>query len=183
MCVLYARADHMRSVDTKMTDPLEGVSPPDFDGFFRAEYGGLLRTMYLACGNRGEAEELAQATMVRAFERWEIVSAAASPRGYVYQMALNLHRSRLRHLAAVLRHRERVPTPTDPAEVAVDRADTFRALRSLGIQDREALLLVEWLGMSSDEAGQVLGIAASSVRGRVQRARESFRRILGEHDE
>lgn|SRR5919106_1850689 len=177
------RAELMHRVDTTMIDPLEGVSPRDFDSFFQAEYRGLLRTMYLACGNRAEAEELAQATMVRAFERWDVVSAAASPRGYVYKMALNLHRSRLRHLAAALRHTEHLLSPTDPADVAVDRADTLRALRALRLQDREALLLVEWLGMSSDEAGQVLGVAASSVRGRVQRARESFRRILGEHDD
>jgi RNA polymerase sigma-70 factor, ECF subfamily len=173
----------MRSLKTNRSDPLEGIRLLDFDSFFREEYQRLLKTMYLACGNRAEAEDLSQAAMVRAYERWSIVSAASSPSAYVYGIALNLHRSRLRHVAVVLRHRETAVPPHDPADVAIDRADTIRALRALSTEDRHALLLVEWLGMSSEDAGRVLGIAASSVRSRVQRARESFRRAFGERDD
>lgn len=173
----------MRSLQTEKPNPLEGIRLLDFDTFFRTEYERLFKTMYLACGNRAEAEDLSQAAMVRAYERWDTVAAAESPSAYVYQIALNLHRSRLRHIAVVVRHRERPAPAHDPAEAAIDRADTLRALRALSIEDRHALLLVEWLGMSSEDAGRALGIAASSVRGRVQRARESFRRAFGERND
>ena len=55
--------------------------------------------LYLLTGNRGEAEELAQATMARIYERWSRVRVMQSPVGYVYRAAVNLHRQRLRHLA------------------------------------------------------------------------------------
>jgi RNA polymerase sigma factor (sigma-70 family) len=173
----------MRSLETERSDTVGRTRLLDFESFFREEYPGLLKTMYLASGNRAEAEELTQAAMVRAYERWDSVAAASSPSAYVYRIALNLHRSRFRHAAVVLRHRERAAPPHDPADVAIARADTLRALRALSVDDHHALLLVEWLGMSSEDAGRLLGIAASSARSRVQRARESFRRAFGERND
>jgi RNA polymerase sigma-70 factor (ECF subfamily) len=159
------------------------ASGTDFDEFFRREYPRLLSTMFLTCGDRAEAEDLAQAAMVRALERWETVSAAVSPAGYVYRIAFNANRSRLRRIAVALRRRAYPAEPRDPAELAVERVDTLRALRSLSAADREAVLLVEWLQMSSEEAAAVLGIAPSSVRGRVHRARAALRTLLGDDDD
>jgi RNA polymerase sigma-70 factor (ECF subfamily) len=159
------------------------ASGTDFEEFFRLEYPRLLSTMFLASGDRAEAEDLAQAAMVRALERWESVSAAASPAAYVYRIAFNANRSRLRRLAVALRRRPHPAEPRDPAEAAVERADTMRALRSLSTADREAVLLVEWLQMSYDEAAEVLGIAPSSVRGRIHRGRNALRTLLGDDDD
>ena len=47
----------------------------------------------------------------------------------------------------------------------------------------EALLLVEWYGLTSEEAGQVLGIDAASIRSRVRRAREALQRRMGGNHE
>ena len=44
---------------------------------------------------------------------------------------------------------------------------------------RQALVLVEWLGFSAEEAGHILRIAPSSVRGRLHRARGSLRETFG----
>jgi DNA-directed RNA polymerase specialized sigma24 family protein len=74
----------------------------DFAGFFHAEYEPLLRTMYLMCRNLADAEDLSQEAMARAFERWEIVRTASSPRAYVYTIALNLRRSALRRAALAI---------------------------------------------------------------------------------
>jgi len=112
------------------------ASGTDFDEFFRREYPRLLSTMFLACGDRVETEDLAQTAMVRALERWETVSAAASPAAYGYQIAFNANRSRLRRIAVALRHRTQLAEPLDPAELAVERADTLRALRLLRLGHR-----------------------------------------------
>jgi RNA polymerase sigma-70 factor (ECF subfamily) len=58
-----------------------------------------------------------------------------------------------------------------------------RALQSLTRQQREALVLVEWLGFDSEEAASILGIRASSVRTRLHRARTALRTQLGGIDE
>src|SRR5438034_10106780 len=70
-----------------------------FEAFCRAEYPRLLRAMFLVTGDRHEAEEIAQDAFVRACERWDLVSRATNRPGYVYRMALNAYRSKLRRLA------------------------------------------------------------------------------------
>ena len=59
-------------------------------------------------------------------------------------------------------------------------ADVVRALGRLAVSDRQILVLTEWLHRSSEEAGRVLGIAPSSARARLHRARNRFRDVLGE---
>jgi RNA polymerase sigma factor (sigma-70 family) len=149
----------------------------DFEGFFRAEYDRLFRTMWLMSGSRAEGKDLAQEAMARAYERWDRVRAAQDPTAYLYKIALNLHRRRLRR---ALRRREAVPLPkADPALEAATRIDVLRAVSGLPRRQREALLLVEWVGLSSAEAADVLKIAPESVRVRVHRARAALRSCLG----
>jgi RNA polymerase sigma-70 factor, ECF subfamily len=107
----------------------------------------------------------------------------ASPAGYVYKTALNLHRNRLRRLAAELRHRERPVPSGDPAAAVETRDGIRRALMALPLPQREALVLVEWLGMSDEEAGHLLRIKAVSVRTRCHRARMTLRATFGGGDE
>jgi len=66
----------------------------EFEEFFRAEYPGLVKAFYVLTADRAEAEELAQETMARAYERWERVGAMGSPAGYLYRIGVNLNRHR-----------------------------------------------------------------------------------------
>ncbi len=154
----------------------------DFEEFFQVEYRGLVRALYLLTGDQGEAEELAQATMARVYERWHRVRVMESPAGYVYRAAVNLHRQRLRHLAVRARrllvmavHAE--STQTLGPGVRLELAD---AIASLPIGQRQAFMLVEWLGMSAEEAARILRIAPASVRTRIHRARAALRERLGD---
>jgi RNA polymerase sigma-70 factor (ECF subfamily) len=153
----------------------------DFSAFFAAEYERLFQTMSLLTGERTEAEDLAQEAMARAFERWDRVQAAARPNGYLYQIAFNLHRSRLRRAKRALVVRGRVPTRTE-TNIGQTRLEVIEALSSLPRSQREALLLVAWLGFSAEEAGRILGIEAASIRGRVHRARTALRERFGGTD-
>jgi RNA polymerase sigma-70 factor (ECF subfamily) len=57
------------------------------------------------------------------------------------------------------------------------------ALATLPRGQREAVLLVEWSGLDAREVGQILGIAPSSVRSRVHRAKASLASGTGETDD
>ena len=58
-----------------------------------------------------------------------------------------------------------------------------RALAALSDGQREAVVLVEWLGMTDVRAGEVLGVSAGAVRTRLHRARAALRELLrGEID-
>lgn len=153
-----------------------------FEGFFRGHYSRLAQALLLLTGDRGEAEELAQETMARVYERWDRIRTMESPQGYAYRTALNLNRKRLRRLRLGTRHAPEPFPISDPAALAADRADVHRALAGLSRQQREALILTEWLGLDAAEAGLVLGLAPSSVRVRLHRARAALRRELGGPD-
>jgi RNA polymerase sigma-70 factor (ECF subfamily) len=164
----------------RMSDVTGRRANADFNTFFEAEYERLFQAMYLMCRNKSDAEDLAQEAMARAFERWDRVLAVQSPIGYVFQIAFNLHRSWLRRAERGLRS-GRVGTST-AHNVGQARLEVLEALASLPRSQREALVLMEWLGFSADEAGEILGIDSSSVRGRVHRARNSLRQRFGDVD-
>jgi RNA polymerase sigma-70 factor (ECF subfamily) len=153
----------------------------DFRSFFDREYARLARALFLVTSSGSEAEDLAQEAMVRLFERWDRVAGMASPTGYLYRTAMNLHRSRLRKL-------RRFPRPSssrgadgpEPSSVVEVRDQIARALDRVPIGQRRALVLVEWLGLDAEEAGRVLGIKAVSVRVRVSRARKALKDLLEE---
>lgn len=154
-----------------------------FEEFFAEEHVRLLRAMYLACGDWAEAEDLAQNAMMRAYERWPLLGELDNPVAYVYKIGFNLNRSRLRRLVRWRHHAlEESPLPVDEADTEL-RLDIMLALAKIPRPQREALVLVEWLGLTSLEASAILGISAASVRSRTHRARASLKDLLGGLDE
>jgi RNA polymerase sigma factor (sigma-70 family) len=144
-----------------------------FEAFFRDQYPVLWRAMVLLTGDRADAEDLAQEAMARVYERWERVEAMSSPGGYLYRVALNLHRKRRRRrfvLPPV------GPEPAgDPAQLVETESEVLRLLELLPAGQRQALVLVEWLGLESSDAAPVLGISPTAVRVRVHRAKAALR--------
>ena len=166
-----------------MSQPAVEERAEVFEDFFHAHHERLLRAMYLATGDRHEAEDLAQEAFVRVLERWERVREMKDALGYVYRTALNLRRSRLRRLAVAARKAMRPEPQTDEQEAAEDRSAVHRALARLPAGQREAVVLVEWLGMTDERAGAALGVSAGAVRTRLHRARSTLRDLLrGEID-
>ncbi len=155
--------------------------PPEFEEFYRAQHGRLARALYLLTGDAGEAEDLAQEAMGRVFERWDHVRAMATPEGYVYRTALNLHRSRFRRLA-VRRRKTPDAVERDVIGSAESRMDVHRAMQSLSREQREAVVLVEWLDLTTEDAAAILKIEPTSVRTRLHRARAVLRQQLGADD-
>lgn len=160
-------------------EPKAKTDERSFERFFADEYERLGRALFLVTGDASEAEDIAQDAMVRVFERWDRVAATVSPVGYLYRTALNLHRSRLRRATVRLRRRPRAPEPANPLGVSDDRDEIDRLLAALPSGQREALVLVEWLGMSAEEASDVLRIQPVSVRVRLSRAKGALRAARG----
>ena len=162
------------AVKRDISDPL------DFEEFYQTEFPGLVRSMFLLVPDVDEAQELAQEAMVRVYERWDRVSAMESPGGYLYRVATNLNRRRIRSLAVRTRGLLKLRAALHDVEIDADRRDVADAILSLSVRLREAFMLVDWLGMSSEEASRILHIAPASVRSRVHRARRELRaRLIG----
>ncbi len=150
------------------------VAGLEFETFFREESHRLGTALYLVTGDGAEAEDLVQEAMARAYERWDRVGSMEAPAGYVYRIALNLHRRRRRRARLQALLARPAASASDPAEIAEAHVEALRVLAMLSPEQREAVVLVEWLGLSAEEAGRVLGIRPESVRGRVYRARHAL---------
>jgi RNA polymerase sigma-70 factor, ECF subfamily len=152
----------------------------DFDTFFATEYQRLFEVMYLLTRDRAEAEDLAQEAMARAYERW---SGIRDPSRYVYRTAFNLHRTLRRRLAVAVRKRGQLLPAAGDADAVERRLDALATLALLPATQRAAVVLVDWAGMTAEEAGRVLGIQPVSVRGRLHRARAALRQQIGDADD
>jgi len=100
-----------------------------FEAFFQREYPGLVRALYLLTADLPEAEDLAQETMARVYEKWDRVGRMDSPGGYVYRVAVNLNRQRLRHLA--VRARRLLATAVGPDDAPTP--DTQKLAGAIGV--------------------------------------------------
>lgn len=159
------------------------ASGPDvegFESFFTVESERLVRAMYLLTGDKQEAEDLSQEAMLRVFERWDEISTMASPQGYLYRIAFNLHRRHLRRALRNVRARKDAEPISSLDTTAVARTDVQRALRSLRKGEREVVVLRDWLGLSATEMSAVLGVSPAAARVRLHRARAALRETLGE---
>jgi RNA polymerase sigma-70 factor (ECF subfamily) len=154
----------------------------DFDGFFRDEYRRLVGALYLLCRSVAEAEDISQEAMARVWERWERVRVMESPVGYVYRIALNLYRRRVRR-ATLLRQVRPMRAETGDLEAVEARSDLGRALRALPVAQREALVIHDYLGFGTEAAAGLLAIRPGAFRVRLHRARVAIRQQLGEVDE
>jgi RNA polymerase sigma-70 factor, ECF subfamily len=170
----------------EMTEPIAVDVGTRFEEFFHQHHERLLRGMYLATGNRHEAEDLAQEAFVRVLERWDRVAGTANPLGYLFRTALNLRRSRLRRLRTASRRLIALAQREheDPISATDDRDVVRRALATLPDGQREALVLCEWLDMTDAEAAKVLGTTPGAIRVRCTRARHALRaQLRGDDDE
>jgi RNA polymerase sigma-70 factor (ECF subfamily) len=164
----------MESMTDGVAVEAEGIG---FEDFFRGEYETLLRAMYLLSGDRFEAEELAQSAFVKAWERWDRIKGMENPSGYLYRTAVNARRSARRRVGLAARRAVSLQH-SDPISESDERDRIRRALARLPAKQREAIVLVDWLGFSDIEAGEALGISSGAVRVRISRARASLRLLI-----
>src|SRR3546814_14963886 len=88
-----------RSGDVMTWWVMHVVGGLDFESWYRREHPRLLASIVLVSGQPDLAREAVDEALVRALERWDRVSAMASPGGWTYRVALNCLRRRTRPAA------------------------------------------------------------------------------------
>src|SRR6476620_10715106 len=167
--------EHTRATGWDETTELAGVAAPSFEVFFEREKAELYSVLCVVTRNRLEAEELTQDAFVRLLERWDRVGKMADPRAYLYRTAMNAFRSGYRRSTRAAKRALRGTQPDD-AIAEVDATDAaMRALAILSTRQRAAVVVTDLLGFSSEEAGRILGIRASTVRMHVSRAHAALK--------
>jgi RNA polymerase sigma factor (sigma-70 family) len=173
----------MRHAPQLAKRPAPPATDPDFESFYLAKRVRLLRALVVVTRDVHATEEVAQNAFVRVWERWDRVSRVDDPEGYLYRTALNewfqLRRRAVRSAKRVMVHRQAV----DPLESVEDRDILSRTLLGLPARQRTALVLTEYLGYDSAQAGRVMGIKPGTVRRLVSLGRAALRRSHEEGEE
>jgi len=159
-----------------------------FDRHSRAVYNHCFRLT----ASWSAAEDHTSATFLQAWRRRadvQLQNASALP--WLLTVATNVvrteRRSLRRRLALITKLGGRQEHVADHADDVAARLDDERrmaplldAVRRLPRGEREAVALCVWSGVSYPDAAAVLGIAESSVRARVSRARARLSREFAE---
>lgn len=151
-----------------------------FEAFFEQQHERLFRALWLLTRNRQEAEEVMQDAFLRLWERWDRVAAGSDPVGYLYRTAMNVWRSRLRRAAVAARKAIHHIQDDDQMVDVEDRDAVVRALAPLPPRQRAAIVLMDVLDLSSERAGEVLGIRPVTVRVLAARARAALAKEMEE---
>lgn len=125
----------------------------------------------LGCGEH-EAEDLAQATFMRCYTKWDKVSRSDNRDAYVARMLLNGFRESRRRRWWQERPTEHLPEArVDDGAAAHAESDALdRALARLTPALREVVVLRYYTRLSERDTAQTLGIAPGTVKSRLSRA-------------
>ncbi|MEO7588043.1 MAG: sigma-70 family RNA polymerase sigma factor [Arachnia sp.] len=152
---------------------------------FAALYEGHVNAVMAHCLRHlapATAEDAVSDTFLVAWRKLDEIPP--EPRGWLIVTARNTIRNRYRTQARSLALEDRLRQIThlaaEPADVTAERrADLLTALRALTDDEREAILLVSWDGLTGVEAARALGCSHGALRVRVHRARQKMAAALG----
>src|SRR5688572_28635508 len=163
--------------------------PEAFGSLFDHFYGPVYRYVAVRVGRPSDAEDLAQLVFVKALEALPRYEARGVPfGGWLFRLARNVvidHvRTRREHTTLDV-VAERAGTDDGPDELALMRQEmdsVVMALRRLTPEQREAIELRFFAGLSAKEAAEAMGRQEGTVRGLQFRAIAALRRDLGIED-
>ncbi|MFL5994435.1 MAG: RNA polymerase sigma factor [Streptomyces sp.] len=194
-------------MELSLRDRIRAGDPEAFAELFgahaRAVYGHAARLS----ADRGTAEDVVSLTFLEAWRlREKLRPEAAAPdedaedadvpdgdglRPWLYGIATNVlrntRRAARRHSAALARlpdrpaDRDTLPDFADDVVGRMERAERLAAahtaLGRLRRAERDVFALCVWSGLSYADAGEALGVPASTVRSRLARARQRLRTL------
>lgn len=192
---VFSRLRRVRTVDEKALRWVEEVQAARRGdrAAFEALVRGVQRPVYGLClrllANESEAADVAQETMLRAWQHLDRYDEARSFEVWLLAIARNLCLDLLRRRSKVRIHGEDVqtlhevlPSGAESQEDRVLKDEASRgledALGTLPATDREVLALYYVQKRTTKEIAGVLGVAPGTIMARLFRAREKLRRVL-----
>lgn len=150
----------------------------DFGDWYAQQYPRVHAALAVISGSPELAADAAADAFVRAYERWDRVSAMASPGGWLYRVALNnlRRRTRRRTLEAELLRRNPPSVVQAPASF---EPEVWAAVRGLPDRQRTAVALRYVLDLTEAEVATVMGSAPGTTSATLVTARRRLQAELG----
>jgi RNA polymerase sigma-70 factor (sigma-E family) len=151
-----------------------------FREFVRAQWTPLTRTAYLLTGDRGTAEDLAQAALEKVHRRWNRVRSVENPAAYARRTLVNTAISwrRRRRVAEVPLLATDAATVPDAYDRVADRDVVLAALRGLPKRTRAVLVLRYYEDLSEADTAEVLHCSLGTVKSLASRGLARLRQQL-----
>jgi RNA polymerase sigma-70 factor (ECF subfamily) len=186
--------------DVELANALLAGSPGAFENFVTTYRAKIFQYSLLMCGHREDAEEVAQETLLKVFEKLDQLREPERMRGWVFRIARNACLMKRRKSsyapARELSLDELMPTFrqegeerrleiadwSELADETVIRAQLQELVRQ-SIEElpdiyRSVILLRDFEELSTQETAEVLDITEDTVKTRLHRARLAVRRHL-----
>ena len=136
---------------------------------YETQRDGMARSLLVIGGDAEAARDAVAEAFSRAYERWPRVAAMESPNGWVYRVALNELRGRMRRRALESRLlRREPPRPISPPDIDPGLWDAVAALPS---RQREVIVLRYVGDLTERDVARVLGISEGAASAALVAAR------------
>ncbi len=155
----------------------------------------ILNYCFRMLNNRGDAEDATQEVFVKLYRYLGSYGEQSAFSTWLYKIASNVC---LDYLRKVKRHRDTVSinqqnaegeefsisvedkglSPYESAQLGEARRALAKAIGSLGEEQKRVIVLREIEGLSYEEIADITGIAPGTVKSRINRARQTLKKIL-----
>ena len=150
-----------------------------FETWYQREYPRIVNTLTLTTGDQQVAADAASEAFVRALAKWDRVSVMERPGGWLYKVALNDARRRLRKARRDRDTAADVPwAPTAASPVEPDH-ELWAAVARLPQRTREAVVLRYVADLTEPAIADALGVRRGTVATMLRRANEKLATELG----
>jgi RNA polymerase sigma-70 factor (ECF subfamily) len=168
-------------VASRLSEAEAGVGGIDFTTLYETQREGMARSLLVIGGDAEAARDAVAEAFSRAYERWPRVASMESPGGWVYRVALNELRRRMRRRAfeSRLLRRER-RRPISPPDID---PELWSAVAALPSRQREAIVLRYVGDLTEGDVARVLGISEGAASAALVAARRRLAEQLTDRKE
>lgn len=154
---------------------MAGGLEEDFDAFYAATQRRIVSHIYVMTGSLREAEDCVQEAYARAWQQWGKLSADVdSPESWVRTVAARLAGSSWRRAVNRLRGHRREREAGEVVGLSSDHIAVVAALRKVSPDQRMAIVLYHYAGLSVDEIAAETGVPPGTVKARLSRGRRAL---------
>ncbi|NQV31764.1 MAG: sigma-70 family RNA polymerase sigma factor [Phycisphaeraceae bacterium] len=163
----------------------------DFEQIAMTHLTAVYKAAVAVCGNKDVAEDIAQTTLLKAYERFDSFEKGTNCKAWLLSILRNTW---IDHLRSQKRKPDQRPLEEDleakdgPDETVWSNADDLLnnfsderviwALQRLPDEQRLTLFLIDVEQLSQEEVAEITGVAVGTVKSRASRARSALKMSL-----